>query len=86
MSERVFPPFRQRFLGRICQFKFLFYLLMVFQILLLTLTAVSYLTVQLPPETEAIVYLNFLLLGILMIGTVTLIVVCNRYQSQDKLI
>ena len=80
------PPFKERFLGQICAFSYLLYLAFIFQIMLLLLNLLSFFTVELPPETLAIVHLNFLLLGITLSMTIVLIYACNRHQSGKKLL
>lgn len=85
MSESL-PSFRQRFLGRVCAFDYFLYILFVFQLVLLLLNTVSYLTVNLPPSTLSIVYLNFLLLGVLFVITGGTIYMCGTYQGDEKLI
>ena len=84
--SRSLPPFRQRFLGRICAFKFLLYLLLSFQIVLLLLNSTAHFTAPLPPETQTIVYLNFILLIPLMTVTLVILYVCGRFQADEKLL
>ncbi len=81
------PPFRQRLLEKICQFEYVLFIVLSFQIVLLLLTLLSLFFAQdLDPDTQMIINLNAILLGSLLIATVILIRVCSRFEKGEKIL
>lgn len=72
--------FRDRLLGIICQYDFMLYIMLIFEIMLLLLGLFSYLFADLNQETQTILMLDFALLGIIFGGTVLLIYLCGKYS------
>lgn len=72
--------FRERLLGNICQYDFALYIVLVLEIMLLLLSILSYLFADLNRETEMILILDFVLLGVAFSITTGLIFLCRRFQ------
>jgi hypothetical protein len=72
------PRFRTRFLNIVCRYDFVFYLLFVFEVLLLLLSVLSLAFADLDAETRAVLVLDFVLLGPTLALTVGAIAVCAR--------
>ena len=69
--------FVDRFLMFICQYISLFYLALIFEIVFMLYTLLSFLFADLDEETHAIVMLNFVIISIAMVITVGLILGCK---------
>lgn len=65
--------FRDRLLDRIRRYDFLLYPALAVELLLAMLGVLSYLFADLPPETRAILLLDFALLGVLLPVTAVLL-------------
>lgn len=72
--------FRDRLLSNVCRYDFVLYMAFVFQVVLLLFAVLSYLFADLDAETQAILLIDFVLLGVAFALTVALIFVCRRRQ------
>jgi hypothetical protein len=70
--------FRERLLTTMCGYQFLLYMAFVLEMMLITLAVLSALFADLKPETQIILLVDFVLLGVATVPTVGLIVFCNR--------
>lgn len=80
-SSELLPPFRERILINVCQFDYLLYMTLVFQMVLGILSVVVFVFGDLNPASHSIMIINFVLLGVLLALTVTLIYICGRYRG-----
>ena len=70
--------FGQRVLGNICEYDFLLYWALIFEIVLLLFATIAFVFGDLDRETELILLLDFVLLGFVLAVTVGLIRLCGR--------
>jgi hypothetical protein len=70
--------FGGRLLKLVCQYDYVLYLAFVLEVMLLLFGLMSFLFAELDEETETILILDFILLGGLLVGTLSLIYVCKR--------
>lgn len=70
--------FAQRVIGNICEYDFVLYWALVFEIVLLLFATMAFVFGDLDRQTELVLLLDFVLLGIVLAVTVGLIRLCGR--------
>lgn len=70
--------FRQRVLGNVCQYDFLLYWVFVFEVVLGLFALTSYAFADLDRGTELILLIDLVLLGLVISGTVGILLLCRR--------
>jgi len=80
-SSELLPPFRERILIKICQFDYVMYMTLVLQMVLGIFSVLVFVFGDLNPASHSIMIINFVLLGVLLALTVTVIYLCGRYRA-----
>ena len=76
--EDLSSSFTDRLIGNICSWDYLLYIAFIFEIVLLLFALLALFLGDLDTETQTILYIDFVLLGIVLAATIYLISLCNR--------
>jgi len=74
------PGFRDRLLSTICAYDALLYAAVILEVVLLLFASLSFLFGSLSRETRWILYLDFVLLGVAIVPTASLLYLCARQE------
>lgn len=77
--EEPSSSFRDRLVGNICSWDYLLYVAFIFEVVLLLFALLAFFLGDLDTETQTILYIDFILLGIVLAATIYLISLCNRH-------
>lgn len=70
--------FSERFLMLVCQYQVFLYMALVLESILLLLAMLSFLAADLDQASATVLFIDFVLLGVVMALTVAGLVACNR--------
>ena len=77
--EELSSSFKDRLIGNICSWDYLLYIAFILEIVLLLFALLAFFLGDLDTETQTILYIDFVLLGIVLAATIYLISLCNRH-------